>query len=144
MRNLNFWHRDLDLILTERVGSVTEAERSALLPLVDCIVEIGIIAKKESILALEKFRKSLSNSDLSAGLRMLIDGIEPETVTVWYRNRIVYSNVRGLELLRLLVIGTGLDAAASGCDPLFLREFLGSYLGHAMVREPMGGNSRSA
>ena len=86
MTNMSFWHRDLDLILAERIGSVTEAERSALLPIVDCIVEMGIISKKESILALEKYRKGLSDPDLSAGLRMLIDGIEPQVVTAWFRN----------------------------------------------------------
>ena len=137
MTDMNYWHRDLDLILTARIGSVTEAERSTLRPLVDCIVEMGIIAKNESIIALENFRKRLSEPDLSAGLRMLIDGNHQHTVTAWFRNRIVYSNVCGLELLRLLVIGTGIEAVASGCNPLFVREFLGSYLGEAIVKEPM-------
>ena len=52
--------------------------------------------------------------------------------------------MRGPELLRLLVIGTGLDAVAAGGSPIFVREFLGSYLGEAIVRDSMKGNSRSA
>lgn len=135
MKTMGSWHRDLDLKLAERIGSVTSDDRQSLLSLVNCVVELALTSRKCSILALEKQREQIADKDLSTGMRMLIDGTETDTVVTWFRNRIVYSDMHGLDLLRLVVITTGIDAIGNACEPQFIRDFLVSYLGESLITE---------
>lgn len=142
MKSISRWHTDLDLKLMERIGPVTEGERRSLLEMVNCIVELAITARSQSILALEKQRLQLTDKDLSAGLLMLIDGTDPQMMVSWFRNRIVFSDIQGLNLLRLVVTTTGLEIVAAGWEPQFIREYLYSYLGETVLAEYKSNNHK--
>jgi hypothetical protein len=135
MTAFGLWHRDLDIILAGRIGNLTPEERRSLLPIVSCTVELALTSRKSSILELEKQRKQLADKDLSAGVLMLIDGTETDTVITWFRNRIVYSDIQGCDLLRLLLIATAVEAIGKAMEPHMIRSFLTSYLGENLISE---------
>ncbi len=72
---------DLKRAFTEGMGLVFKTLNTDYRPLIEEIVKVATVARKEGVLAIEGMRNSIQDPKFKKALKYVIDGFEPKTVT---------------------------------------------------------------
>ena len=107
----------------------TYEEKKPLLKVVEQMIELAIIARKEGVLALEEQIEKLDDRLLKIGLGLVVDGTDPDIVKNIMETTIVTSFKTGAELLSQLIITEGLLSLQAGENPRLMEEKLLAFLG---------------
>jgi chemotaxis protein MotA len=78
---LSFPAADLKRALTEGMKLVFKNLNTDYRPLIEEIVKVATVARKEGVLAIEGMRNSIVDEKFKRALKFVIDGFEPKTVT---------------------------------------------------------------
>jgi len=107
----------------------SKEEKETLVPIIDAIVEIAKVVRKQGLLALEKHIEEMPDYFTQAGMRLLVDGTDPEIVNALLEIHMVASYKTGVDLLGQLIIKEGFLSIQAGEHPQFTKEKLYAYLG---------------
>ena len=115
----------------------SDEERLSCLALIDKIVELAKTARQHGLLVLEETVPELEPYLLQTGIRMIVDACHPEEVVETMDTLIVYSHKKGVELLRQMIISSGVLAIQGGDHPMLIREKLLAYLGEDIAADAL-------
>lgn len=116
-----------DLSLAAKAACSAEDQQS-LVPIVIKLKELGHLAQKNGLLALEAELGSIEDRFLNLGLQLIIDQTEPKNVKDVLDSDIYYNESNGRELLKKIIIREGLLRIQAGdssrniliCTSIFL------------------------
>jgi flagellar motor component MotA len=109
--------------------SLSEDDRTAIQKDIDTLVSLSRKARADGLLALDEDAESASPGLLRLGLRLVVDGTDPEIVrrTCWIA--IHAGAFGGAERVRRLVLLEGIMGIQAGHNPTQLGGMLSAYLG---------------
>ena len=107
----------------------SKEEKETLIPVIDEIVEMANVVRERGMLALEAKIEEAADYFTQAGLRLLVDGTEPELVNAILEIHMVASYKVGVDLLKQLIIKEGFLSMQAGEPPQFTKAKLYSFLG---------------
>jgi hypothetical protein len=114
----------------------TAADKRECLPLIETIIKLANLARKEGVLALEEAAIRLDSLFLlQKGLLLVVDGTDPSIIREILENFIISSHLQGAELLRQLMSLEGTLAIQAGENPRIIEEKLLSLLGEQFYEE---------
>lgn len=102
-----------DLALAAKAACSREDQES-LVPLVKLLRELGEIACKKGLLALEGELPQLKDPFLKLGIQLIVDKTDPENVQDILDSDIYYNESNGRELLKKIIIREGLLRIQAG------------------------------
>jgi chemotaxis protein MotA len=102
-----------DLSLAAKAACSREDQES-LVPLVKQLRDIGEIAFKRGLLALEGELMQIKDPFLKLGIQLIVDKTEPENVQDILDSDIYYNESNGRELLKKIIIREGLLRIQAG------------------------------
>jgi chemotaxis protein MotA len=105
-----------DLALAGKAACST-ADQETLVPLVLKLKELGQIAQKNGLLALESELPNIEDRFLRLGLQLIIDRTEPANVKDILDSDIYYNESNGRELMGKIIIREGLLRIQAGDTP---------------------------
>ncbi|BDD89367.1 hypothetical protein [Desulfofustis limnaeus] len=105
-----------DLALAAKAACSAD-DQETLVPLVLQIRDLGLIAQKNGLLALETELPNIKDRFLRLGLQLIIDRTEPENVKDVLDSDIYYNESNGRELLGKIIIREGLLRIQAGDSP---------------------------
>lgn len=105
-----------DLALAAKAACSAD-DQETLIPLVLQIKDLGLIAQKNGLLALETELPNIKDRFLRLGLQLIIDRTEPENVKDVLDSDIYYNESNGRELLGKIIIREGLLRIQAGDSP---------------------------
>ncbi|THB73937.1 MAG: hypothetical protein D6B25_14300 [Desulfobulbaceae bacterium] len=105
-----------DLALAAKAACSAEDQQS-LVPIVIKLKELGQVAQKNGLLALEAELGTIEDRFLNLGLQLIIDRTEPENVKDVLDSDIYYNESNGRELLKKIIIREGLLRIQAGDSP---------------------------
>jgi chemotaxis protein MotA len=105
-----------DLALAAKAACSAD-DQETLIPLVLQIRDLGLIAQKNGLLALETELPNIKDRFLRLGLQLIIDRTEPENVKDVLDSDIYYNESNGRELLGKIIIREGLLRIQAGDSP---------------------------
>lgn len=105
-----------DLALATKAACSAD-DQETLVPLVLQIRDLGLIAQKNGLLALETELPNIKDRFLRLGLQLIIDRTEPENVKDVLDSDIYYNESNGRELLGKIIIREGLLRIQAGDSP---------------------------
>jgi chemotaxis protein MotA len=105
-----------DLSLAAKAACSAEDQES-LIPIVLKLRDLGQIAKKNGMLALESELGSIQDRFMRLGLQLIIDKTEPENVKDVLDSDIYYNESNGRETLKKIIIREGLLRIQAGDSP---------------------------
>lgn len=116
-----------DLALAAKAACSREDQES-LVPMVKLLRDLGEIAFKKGLLALESELLQIKDPFLKLGIQLIIDKTEPENVQDILDSDIYYNESNGRELLKKIIIREGLLRIQAGdnarniliCTKIFL------------------------
>ncbi len=116
-----------DLALAAKAACSREDQES-LVPMVKQLRDLGEIAFKRGLLALEGELPQINDSFLKLGLQLIVDKTEPDNVQDILDADIYYNESNGRELLKKIIIREGLLRIQAGdnarniliCTKIFL------------------------
>lgn len=116
-----------DLALAAKAACSREDQES-LIPMVKQLRELGEIAFKKGLLALEGELQQLKDPFLKLGIQLIVDKTDPENVQDILDSDIYYNESNGRELLKKIIIREGLLRIQAGdnarniliCTKIFL------------------------
>ena len=104
-------------------------EKKMLVPVIDAIVDIAQVTRKQGLLVLDEKIREMPDSFTRLGMRLLVDGTDPELVNAMLEIHMVASSRTGVGLLEQMIIKEGLLSIQSGETPQYTRKKLYAYLG---------------
>ena len=107
----------------------SKEEKETLVPIIDAIVEIAKVVRAQGLLALEDKIEEMPDYFTRAGMRLLVDGTDPEIVNAMLEIHMVTSYKTGVDLLMQLIIKEGFLSIQAGEHPRYTKEKLYAYLG---------------
>lgn len=105
-----------DLALAGK-AACSAADQETLVPLVLKLKELGQIAQKNGLLALESELPNIEDRFLRLGLQLIIDRTEPNNVKDVLDSDIYYNESNGRELMSKIIIREGLLRIQAGDTP---------------------------
>ena len=102
-----------DLSLAAKAACSAE-DQELLVPIVLKLRDLGQLAKKKGLLALENELSDISDRFLRLGLQLIIDQTEPENVKDILDSDIYYNESNGRETLKKIIIREGLLRIQAG------------------------------
>lgn len=93
------------------------------------IAELARTARENGLLALDDVCAELQPGLLRLGVRLVVDGTEPEMVEEALRIALHAGGYEGVELVRRLVIVDGVLGIQAGANPTLVSTILSAYLG---------------
>lgn len=105
-----------DLSLAAKAACSAEDQES-LVPIVMQLRDLGQLAKKKGLLALENELGNLDDKFLRLGLQLIIDQTEPDNVRDVLDSDIYYNESNGREILKKIIIREGLLRIQAGDSP---------------------------
>ncbi|ADW18143.1 hypothetical protein Despr_1995 [Desulfobulbus propionicus DSM 2032] len=116
-----------DLALAAKAACSKEDQES-LVPLVQQLRDLGEVAFKRGLLALEGELMQIKDPFLKLGIQLIVDKTEPENVQDILDSDIYYNESNGRELLKKIIIREGLLRIQAGdnarniliCTKIFL------------------------
>ncbi len=105
-----------DLALAAKAACSAE-DQETLVPIVTTLRDLGQIAQKNGLLALESELPTITDRFLRLGLQLIIDRTEPENVKDILDSDIYYNESNGRELLSKIIIREGLLRIQAGDTP---------------------------
>ena len=105
-----------DLALAGK-AACSAADQETLVPLVLKLKELGQIAQKNGLLALESELPNIEDRFLRLGLQLIIDRTEPSNVKDILDSDIYYNESNGRELMSKIIIREGLLRIQAGDTP---------------------------
>lgn len=105
-----------DLALAGK-AACSAADQETLVPLVLKLKELGQIAQKNGLLALESELPDIEDRFLRLGLQLIIDRTEPNNVKDILDSDIYYNESNGRELMSKIIIREGLLRIQAGDTP---------------------------
>ncbi|MCL2458647.1 MAG: hypothetical protein FWF31_07335 [Desulfobulbus sp.] len=116
-----------DLALAAKAACSREDQES-LVPIIEQLRDLGEIAFKRGILALEGELSQIKDPLLKLGVEMIVDKTDPENVRDILDSDIYYNESNGRELLKKIIIREGLLRIQAGdnarsiliCTKIFL------------------------
>ena len=116
-----------DLALAAKAACSKEDQES-LVPMVQQLRDLGEVAFKRGLLALEGELMHIKDSFLKLGIQLIVDKTEPENVEDVLDSDIYYNESNGRELLKKIIIREGLLRIQAGdnarniliCTKIFL------------------------
>jgi flagellar motor component MotA len=105
-----------DLALAGK-AACSAADQETLIPLVIKLKELGQIAQKNGLLALESELPNIEDRFLRLGLQLIIDRTEPDNVKDVLDSDIYYNESNGRELMSKIIIREGLLRIQAGDTP---------------------------
>lgn len=105
-----------DLALAAKAACSAE-DQEMLVPIVLKLRELGQLAQKKGLLALESELGSIQDTFLRLGLQLIIDQTEPENVRDVLDSDIYYNESNGRETLKKIIIREGLLRIQAGDTP---------------------------
>jgi flagellar motor component MotA len=93
------------------------------------IAELARTARENGLLALEDLCAHLEPPLLRLGIRLVVDGTDPEAVEQALTIALHAGGYEGVELVRRLVIVDGVLGIQAGTNPTLLATILSAYLG---------------
>lgn len=105
-----------DLALAAKAACSAEDQES-LIPIVMQLKDLGQLAKKKGMLALENELSNIDDKFLHLGLQLIIDKTEPENVRDVLDSDIYYNESNGREILKKIIIREGLLRVQAGDTP---------------------------
>ncbi len=116
-----------DLALAAKAACSREDQES-LVPIVQLLRDLGEIAFKKGLLALEGELQQLKDPFLKLGIQLIVDKTDPENVQDILDSDIYYNESNGRELLKKIIIREGLLRIQAGdnarniliCTKIFL------------------------
>ena len=105
-----------DLSLAAKAACSAE-DQELLVPIVLKLRELGQLAKKKGLLALESELSDINDKFLHLGLQLIIDQTEPDNVRDVLDSDIYYNESNGRETLKKIIIREGLLRIQAGDTP---------------------------
>lgn len=102
-----------DLALAAK-AACSQEDQESLVPLVKQLRDLGEIAYKRGLLALEGELMQIKDPFLKLGLQLIVDKTEPENVQDILDSDIYYNESNGRELLKKIIIREGLLRIQAG------------------------------
>lgn len=105
------------------------AERQSLVPLCFQLIQLAEIARRDGLLALEPIQDGLGDCLLKTGLRLVVDGTDPNRTEEILLARTVNDDQSPRALLANLLVVVAVQALWKGESPHTLREVLAAWVG---------------
>ncbi len=105
-----------DLTLASKAACSKE-EQETLVPIVKQLMELGTIAFKRGLLALEAELVKIQEPFMALGIALLIDGLEQESLQEILDTDIYYNETERPELLKKIIIREGVLRIKAGDTP---------------------------
>lgn len=105
-----------DLALAAKSACSAE-DQELLVPIVLKLRDLGQLAKKKGLLALENELSDINDKFLRLGLQLIIDQTEPDNVRDVLDSDIYYNESNGRETLKKIIIREGLLRIQAGDTP---------------------------
>jgi flagellar motor switch protein FliG len=112
----------------------TDAEKEACIPYIDMVVECANMARKEGVLALEKFVPTLGNDFLTYMMMLVCDGTDPKLVIGIGETLIQADDHTGKDLLERRILLEGVLSVQAGENPRIIETKLYSMLGEKFLK----------
>lgn len=109
-------------------------EKLHLVDVINKIIHLAVLARKEGVLALEEQSQNMQDSMLRLLLELICDGVDPQSVTEIADNTIFASFETGAKLLEKIIIKEGLLSIQSGENPMIIETKLLALLGNDFAR----------
>jgi len=113
---------------------LTDADREACLPAIERLIRLSNICRAYGILPLEAEAANEECIFMKTGLKLIIDGRNPEAVAQILRSLILAGDFHGTALLRRLIIAEGILSIQNGENTQFLVLRLGAMLGEQYLK----------
>ena len=110
-------------------ASCSKKDRKRVVPLIGTIVRLAEKSRREGLLAVEDDISSMESRFMRAGLRLVLNGYDPDIVTDILLTRIQAGGFSGRELLERMVMMEGALCIQQGYSPSVVKERLFAYLG---------------
>lgn len=131
----------LDSIKREAIEMFNEKEPyQDIIEAIITIDDMSNIGRKEGLLALEEYTQGESGTvsdDISYGVRLVVDGAEPDLVAEITINKYLLSNYVGNNALKQFILIRGLLAVQEGLSTIIIEELLTSLLPSIVKEQAM-------
>jgi hypothetical protein len=117
------------------MGIFNETEKKACLPVIDTLIKCANYARKEGVIALEKFAKAQGNDFLTFAMMLIVDGTDPELVKGILNTLIKADNHEGSAYLERVIITEGALSIQAGENPRIIETRLLCLLGEEFLRK---------
>ena len=111
------------------------------IPLIELFIRLGSISRRQGLLALENIDLPISDYLLEKGIRLIVDGYDPEIIQHILVTGIYAGNFSGKELLKRMIITDGIITLQSGYNNL--AERLYAYLGGSYEQTHITNNDET-
>ena len=115
----------------------TYEEKKPLLKIIEQMIGLANIARKEGILALEEQIEKLDDRLLKTGLGLIVDGTDPRLVRDLMNVKITTSFKTGSELLSQIIITAGVLSVQAGENPRLMETKLLAFLGGEFTNQDL-------
>ena len=119
--------------------SVSEDGKPPLRDLIGQICGLCRKAREDGLLALDLLLPELTEPLLKLGVRLVLDGVDTETVEGILTTAIHAGNYSGQELVRRMIIADGILLLQQGQNPSDVKVFLSAYLGEDEAAAALDG-----
>lgn len=113
----------------------SEVDKEKCIPLIEEIMRLSETARKQGLLILEDDLHTIKDPYLKMGIRLVIDGTEPELVEEILDRIIFFSNAASERVLEYCIMRTGILAIQTGNNPHILHHQLYAYIGMEFIDE---------
>ena len=110
-------------------ASCSKKDKKRIVPVVGTLVRLAEKSRREGLLAVEDDISSMKSRFLRAGLRLVLNGYDPDIVSDILLTRIHAGGFSGRELLERMVMMEGTLCIQQGYSPSVVKERLFAYLG---------------
>ncbi|MCL1999144.1 MAG: hypothetical protein FWG65_10300 [Turicibacter sp.] len=114
---------------TRKYIECTTEEKAICVPVIDEVFRLANFARLEGVLALEEEGKKSENRLLQAGIRLVVDGTDPDLVRSILETYVITSGKVGAELLSQLIVCSGVLSLQQGENPTIILEKMFAFLG---------------
>ncbi|MCL2016992.1 MAG: hypothetical protein FWG68_12170 [Defluviitaleaceae bacterium] len=104
-------------------------DKAACVPVIDEIMRLADVARREGVLALEEEGEKAEIPLLKAGIRLVVDGTDPELVQKILETNILTTGKTGADLLTQLIVCNGVLSIQQGENPTIILAKMFAFLG---------------
>jgi hypothetical protein len=129
------------LTLSDRklIACSTE-EKEKLVETARIMKELSERARKRGLLALEEAATEYHDPFIKSTIMLIIDAMEPDTVEQVIDNMIICSDVKGADLLKMLIVERGVLLIQRGCNPNHIFDEVLDYLGQEIKEKTLASD----
>ncbi len=123
-------------------AACSDEEKKQCAGVIEMICNLSEQARTAGLLSLESEVSVLQDPYLKKGVKLIIDGTDPDIVREIFYNTVRSSPLTGVELLKVMIMFEGVERIQQGLNPENIREILSSYVGMATLDDGLsaGGN----